>query len=134
MLLWNIWNVSFVPVLPNVVVVIRCWQERYFSVFHELHVSLVAFRLTFRSSWLFLIVSAPISGLKDVFLQSAITEIVLYTSANVQLMFNKSQSLLTIFLIFGKVGLYVTKNGMFFLTVLVLLNRADLFRLSNFLF
>ena len=74
------WNVSFVSVIPNVATVVIWWQERYFSSFDELHSSLVAFCLTFRSSWLFPIVFAPMNGLENVFLQSAITEIVLYTS------------------------------------------------------
>ena len=52
---------------------------------------------------------------------------------NVLLIFNICQCLLIISLIFGKVALYVTENGItFFRTALVLFSRVDISRLSAF--
>ena len=56
--------------------------------------------------------------LNDVFLRKSMTGVALNTSPNV---------LLIVYLMFTKVGLFVTENGItFFGTVLVLFNRADL--------
>ena len=58
----------------------------------------------------------------DVFLQNTITGVVLNASPKVLLMFNICQCI---------VGLYVAENGItFFRTVLILLNKIDLSRLS----
>ena len=71
--------------------------------------------------------------LNDVFLRKAMTGVALNTFPNVLLIFNICQCLLIIYLMFGKVGLYVTENGFtFFHTALVLFNRVDLSRLSTF--
>ena len=59
--------------------------------------------------------------------------VALITFPNVLFIFNICQYLLIISLIFGKVGLYVTENGIiFFRAALVLFNRVDLSRLSTF--
>ena len=103
------------------------------DVLHGMHSPLVAFCLTFSSFWLCLIVFVPMICLNDVFLRKAMTGVALNTFPNVLLIFNICQCLLIISLIFGKVGLYVTENGiMFFRTALVLFNRVDLSRLSTF--
>ena len=61
------------------------------------------------------------------------TGITLNTSPNVLLIFNISQWLLIISLIFGEVGLYVTENEItFFRTALVSINIVDLSSLSTF--
>ena len=74
--------------------------------------------------------SAPFN---DVFLRKAMTGVALNTFPNVLLIFNICQCLLMISLIFGKIGLYVTENGItFFRTALVLFNRVDFSRLSTF--
>ena len=72
-------------------------------------------------------------SLNDVFLRKVMTVGALNTFPNVLLIFDICQCLLIIFPIFGKVGLYVTENGIrFFRNGLVLFNRVDLSRLSNF--
>ena len=78
-------------------------------------------------------VLAPILCLNDVFLRKSMTAVTLNTSVNVLLIFNKYQRLLMISLIFCKVELYVTENGItFFRTASVLFNRAHLSRLPTF--
>ena len=70
--------------------------------------------------------------LSDVFLRKGITGAALNTFPNVLLIFNKCQCLLTIYLIFSKVELCVTENGIkFFRTALVLLNRVYFFDLVS---
>ena len=98
-----------------------------------MHSPLVTFYLTFRSFWLCLIVFVPIICLNDVFMRKAMTSVALNTFLTVLLIFNICQCLLIISLIFGKVGVYVTENGIkFFRTGLVFFNRVDLSRLSTF--
>ena len=71
--------------------------------------------------------------LNYVLLGKAVTGVALNTFPNVLLIFNICQYLSIISLIFGKLGLYVTENGItFFRTALVLFNRVDLTRLSTF--
>ena len=64
------------------------------------------------------------------------TRVALNTSPNVLLLIiNICQCLLMISLIFGKVGLYVTENGItFFRTASVLFKSVDLSILSTFRF
>ena len=72
-------------------------------------------------------------SLNNVFLQKGITGVALNTFPNVLLMFNICQSLLMISLIFGKVGLCITKNGItIFHTASVLFNRVDPSKPSTF--
>ena len=133
-ILWHMLNFSFVWILSNVVTAIICWYDRYRDVLHGIHSPLVTFCLTFRSFCLWLIVFAPMICLDDVFLRKAMTGVALNTFLNVLLIFNICQCLLINCLIFDKVGLYVTENGItFFRTALVLFNRIDLSRLSTFL-
>ena len=118
--------------LSIVVVAIICWNERH-DVLHGMYSPLVQFRLICRSFWLWFIVFAPMTCPNDVFLRKAVTSVSLNTAPNVLLIFNICQCLLIIPHIFDKNVLCVTKYGVkFFRTVLVLLNRAYLFRLSNF--
>ena len=64
--------------------------------------------------------------LNDIFLLKVVTSVALNTILNVLLIFNISQSFLIISLIFGKAGLYVTKNGITPLrTELVLFDRIE---------
>ena len=64
--------------------------------------------------------------LKDIFLLKVVTSVALNTFLNVLLIFDISQSFLIISLIFGKAGLYVTKNGItLFRTELVLFDRIE---------
>ena len=122
-------NISFIWVLSNVVVVIICWHEKYRDILHGMHSPLVAFCFAFSSFWLCLIVFVPMIYFNDVFLRKAVTDAALNTFLNVLLIFNICHCLLIISLIFGKVGLYVTENGiMFFRVALVLFNRVDLSR------
>ena len=65
----------------------------------------------FQKYLLWLIVFVPMICLKDVFLRKAITGVSLNTFPNVLLIFNIFHCLLIIYLIFGKVGLNVNKNG-----------------------
>ena len=126
-------NFSFVWMLSNIVAAIICWYEGHRDVLHGMHSPLVTFCLTFRGSWLWLIMFVPMISLNDVFLWKAMTGVTLNTFANVLLIFNICQCLLVISLIFGKIGLYVTENGItIFRTALVLFNRVDLSRLSTF--
>ena len=116
---------SFVWVLANVVVAIICWHKRYRHVLHGIHSPLVAFCLAFRSFWLSLIVFVPLICLNDVFLRKAMTGVALNVFPNVLLIFNICQCLLMISLIFSKIGLYVTENGItFFCTASVLPKRS----------
>ena len=125
-------NFSFVWMLSNVVVAIICWYERHGDILHGMHSPLVTLFLTFRGSWLCLIMFVPMISLNDVFLRKAITGVALNTFANVLLIFNICQCLLIISLIFGKIGLYVTENGItIFRTALVLFKSWSL-RLSTF--
>ena len=118
--------------LENVAVEIICWHEKHIDVLHGMHFRSVAFCLTFRSFWLSLIVFVPMIYLNDVFLWKAMTGGALNTFPNVLLIFNICQCILMIFLIFGKVALYVTENGIAFLgTASVLFNRVDLAKLST---
>ena len=101
--------------------------------YHGMHSPLVAFCLTFSSFSLCLTVFVPMIFLNDVILRKAMTGVAFNTFPNVLLLFNICRCLLIISLIFGKVGLYVTENGItFFRTALVLFNRVDLSRLSTF--
>ena len=119
--------------LPHVVVANIFWYEGHHDVLHGMHSPLVAFCLTFRSFWMCLIVYVPIIYLNNVFLQKAMTGVALNASLNILLIFNICQCLLIISLIFGKARLYVAENGItFFCFTLVLLSRADHFRLSTF--
>ena len=89
--------------------------------------------LTFRSFWLWLIVSVPIICLNDVLLWKTLTGVALNTFPNVLLIFNICQFLLITFLMFGNIRLYLTENGItFFHAALVLFNRVVLSRLSTF--
>ena len=65
----------------------------------------------FQKYLLWLIVFVPMICLNDVFLWKAITGVCLNTFPNVLLIFNIFHCLLIIYLIFGKVGLNVNKNG-----------------------
>ena len=85
----------------------------------------------------FLVVSDCIFAkicLNDVLLRKVMTGVALNAFPNVLLLIvNICQCLLMISLIFGKVGLYVTENGItFFRTASVLFKRADLSKLSTF--
>ena len=126
-------NFSFVWILWNVAVAIICWHERHRDILHGVRFLLVTFCLNFRSFWLWLIVLVPTISLNNVFMRKAMTGVDLNSFPNVLLIFNMWQCLLIISLIFGKVGLCVTGNGITFLpTTLALFNRVDLSRLSNF--
>ena len=108
--------------LSNVLVVISCWHERHRDVLHGMHSPLATFCLTFKYFWLWLMVIVPIICLKDVFLRKVMTGVALNTFRNVLLIFDICQCLLIISLMFGKVELYVTKNGItFFCAALVVL-------------
>ena len=125
-------NVSFVWVLENAIIAIICWYGRHHDALHGTNSPLVAIFLNFRSFWLSLIVFVSMICLSDAFFKKAMTGIALNTFPNVLLIFNICQCLLMISLIFGKVGLYVTKNGnTFFRTVSILFNRVDLTKLST---
>ena len=114
--------------LSNTVVAIICWHERHRHLLHGMHFPLVTFCLLFRST-----VFVPVVCLNDVFLWKAMNVVALNTFSDVLLIFNTYQCLLIISLIFGKVGLYVTKNGItFFRTVWVLFNRLEFSRLATF--
>ena len=83
--------------------------------------------------WLWLIVFEPMICLNDVFLRKAVIGVALNTFPNLLLISNICQCLLINFVEFGKIGLYVTKNGItIFRTTLVLFNRVDLSGLSTF--
>ena len=98
-----------------------------------MHSPLIKFCPTFRSFWLCLIVLATIICLDDVFLLKAMTGVALNIFPNLLLIFNICQCLFITYRIFGKVGLYVTDDGIaFFVTALVMINRVDLSRLSTF--
>ena len=121
-------------------IAIICWHEKHLDVLHVIHSPLVTFCLTFKlqltfclTFCLWLIVFVAMISLNDVFLRKVMTVGALNTFPNVLLIFDICQCLLIIFPIFGKVGLYVTENGIrFFRNGLVLFNRVDLSRLSNF--
>ena len=132
-------NFPFVFMLWNILFAIICWHERHCDVLRGMHSSLITFCLTFRSVWLWLIAFAPMTCLNDVFLKKAMIGVALKKFPNVLLIFNISQCLLIISLIFvtcyllfdiwSKVWLYVTENGTkFFCTALVLFNRVYLSR------
>ena len=71
--------------------------------------------------------------INDLLLLNAITNVAMNLSPNAILVFNICHCLLTISLIFAKVGLYFTENSlMFFRNVLALFNRADFSRFSTF--
>ena len=117
----------------NVVTAI-CWHEKHPDLLRGMHSPLVAFSLTFRSFSLSLTVFVPMICLNDVFLLKAMTGVALNAFPNVLLTFNICQCLSLTSLIFSKVGLHATENGiMFFRTESVLFNRVDLSKLSTFL-
>ena len=119
--------------LSNIVFAIICWHERHRYLLHWMHSSLITFWLTFGSFWLWLIVFVPVICLNHVFLHKPMTGVALNTFLNVLLICNICQRLLIISLIFGKVGLYVTENGiMFFWYWINLFDRIYLSRLSTF--
>ena len=108
------------------VVAIICWNEKHRDVLHGINFPLVTFCLTFRSFWLWVIVFVPMFCLNDLFLQKAMNGVALNTFLNVLLIFNICQCLSIIYPIFGKVGRYITKNGItFFHTALVLFTREN---------
>ena len=86
-----------------------------------MHSPSVSFCLTFSSFWLCLIAFVPVICLNNVFLRKAMAGVALNTFPNVLLIFNICQCLVIISLIFCKVELYVTENGItLFCTALVL--------------
>ena len=93
---------------PNVVFAITCWREINYLVLCGVHSPLVVFCLTLRSFWCSMIVLTPIISINDILIR------------NVLVIFNISQSLLKIFLIFGKIGLYIT-NVVYMLHFFVLI-------------
>ena len=108
------------------VVAIICWNEKHRDVLHGINFPLFTFCLTFRSFWLWVIVFVPMICLNHLFLQKAVNGVALNTFPNVLLIFNICQCLSIICPIFGKVGRYVTKNGItFFHTALVLFTREN---------
>ena len=112
---------------------ITCWYKRNRDVLYGIHSPLATFCLTFRKFWLCLIVFVQKIYFKDVFLRKAMTDVALNTFPNILLIFNIYQCLFIISLIFVKVGLYVTENGVSFShTILFLFNRAALSSLSTF--
>ena len=117
----------------KVLVAITCWYKKNRDVLYGIHSPLATFCLTFRKFWLCLIVFVPKIYFKDVYLRKAMTDVALNTFPNILLIFNICQCLFIISLIFGKVGLYVTENGVSFShTILFLFNRAALSSLSTF--
>ena len=91
---------------------------------HGMYSPLVMFCLTFKRFWLWLIVFEPMICLNDVFLRKAVIGVALNTFPNLLLISNICQCLLINFLEFGKIGLYVTKNGItIFRTTLVCLTE-----------
>ena len=124
----------FFWMLSNIEVRSSCWHESDRDVLHGMHSPLVIFCLTFKWFWLWLIVFVSMTCLNDLFLRKDMISVALNTFPNLLLLFNICQCLLIIYLIFIKVGLYVTENGIvFFHTALVLFNRFDYSRLSTFL-
>lgn len=95
---------SFVWVLQVILVAIARWHERHGDVIRGVH-------------YLYQ------QHIKNILLQNAITDVALNTSPNVLLRFNICQFFVIIYLIFVKVGPYVTKNRItFFCTAIALLN------------
>ena len=120
--MWYILNFSFIWLLSNVAFAIIPGHERHRDVLYIMHSPLVAFYLTFRSFWLWLIVFIAMICLNDVCLRKAMTGVALNIYWYL-IYINILKWLLVIFLIFGKVQLYVTENRiMFFRTPLVLFN------------
>ena len=117
----------------KVLVAITCWYKRNRDVLYEIHSPLATFCLTFRKFWLCLIVFVQKIYFKDVFLRKAMTDVALNTFSNILLIFNICQCLSIVSLMFSKVGLHVTENGISFShTILFLFNRVALSSLSTF--
>ena len=98
-----------------------CWHERHSDVLHGMHSPSVTFCLTFRSFWLSDCICTGDMLYRSIF-KECYDCVALNIFPNV-LIFNIFQCLLTIYLIFGEVGLHVTENGiMLFRAAIVLLS------------
>ena len=125
-------NFTFVWMLSNVAVNCIDVLKGDRDVLHGMHSSLNTFCLTVRNFWLSLYLYQCF--VLTMYFYGRLWLVLLWIHFRMYYWyFNICQCLLIISLIFGKVGLYVTENGItFFNTVLVLFNRIDLSILSTF--
>lgn len=121
---------SFVWVLQVILVAIARWHERHGDVIRGVHFNLVKFSYILIILQRFLVFYDSVctdylyqQHINNILLQNTITDVALNTSPNVLLRFNICQFFVIIYLIFAKVGPYVTKNRItFFCTAIALLN------------